>query len=295
MFVIYVLAALTSDNANNICWVFFLSQKWKHSQMWMVFLPNYNSLSERKSCESDTISAVLFATVMKPAGNFPCVGGVGSPAGCHRGAPPHSCSCRMQKTWCCDVRIKQCGFVTLSVDWDQLQFALIVILSLFSLFMHVFLNAYTDTNTCIHYSVQRILWSFYYICFSVPPGIDSTFSKQYVPISNGNHLWTLTFSSEHVKSKTPMVLLHGFGGGVGLWAQNLDALSQHRPVFALDLLGFGQSSRPLFPTDAQEAEDQFVESIEQWRAKVGLESMILLGHNLGGYLAVSYSIKYPSR
>ncbi|XP_041798091.1 1-acylglycerol-3-phosphate O-acyltransferase ABHD5 isoform X2 [Chelmon rostratus] len=125
--------------------------------------------------------------------------------------------------------------------------------------------------------------------------VEDTFSKQYVPITNGNQLWTLTFSSGHVKDKTPMVLLHGFGGGVGLWAQNLDALSQRRPVLALDLLGFGQSSRPLFATDAQEAEDQFVDSIEQWRAKVGLESMILLGHNLGGYLAVSYSIKYPGR
>ncbi|XP_074510588.1 1-acylglycerol-3-phosphate O-acyltransferase ABHD5 isoform X1 [Sebastes fasciatus] len=125
--------------------------------------------------------------------------------------------------------------------------------------------------------------------------IDSTFSKQYVPISNGNLVWTLTFSSDRVKDKTPVVLLHGFGSGVGLWAQNLDALSQRRPVFAVDLLGFGQSSRPPFSTDAREAEDQFVESIEQWRAKVGLESMILLGHNLGGYLAVSYSIKYPDR
>uniref|UniRef100_A0A668A5A9 1-acylglycerol-3-phosphate O-acyltransferase ABHD5 n=1 Tax=Myripristis murdjan TaxID=586833 RepID=A0A668A5A9_9TELE len=55
------------------------------------------------------------------------------------------------------------------------------------------------------------------------------------------------------------------------------------------------SSRPLFSTDAQEAEEQFVESIEQWRAKVGLEAMILLGHNLGGYLAASYSLKYPGR
>ncbi|XP_029282116.1 1-acylglycerol-3-phosphate O-acyltransferase ABHD5 isoform X2 [Cottoperca gobio] len=125
--------------------------------------------------------------------------------------------------------------------------------------------------------------------------VDGTFSKQYVPIANGNVLWTLTFSSERVKDRTPLVLLHGFGGGVGLWAQNLDSLSQRRAVLAVDLLGFGQSSRPLFSTDAQEAEEQFVESIEQWRAKVGLESMILLGHNLGGYLAVSYSIKYPGR
>ncbi|KAK9513251.1 hypothetical protein VZT92_026799 [Zoarces viviparus] len=125
--------------------------------------------------------------------------------------------------------------------------------------------------------------------------VESPFSKQHVPVSNGNLLWTLTISDERVKDKTPMVLLHGFGGGVGLWAQNLDALSQRRPVFAVDLLGFGQSNRPLFSADAHEAEDQFVESIEQWRAKVGLESMILLGHNLGGFLAVSYSIKYPGR
>ncbi|XP_054594374.2 1-acylglycerol-3-phosphate O-acyltransferase ABHD5 isoform X3 [Nothobranchius furzeri] len=98
-----------------------------------------------------------------------------------------------------------------------------------------------------------------------------------------------------VEDKTPVVLLHGFGCGVGFWAQNLDALSQHRPVFALDMLGFGQSTRPLFSTDPREAEDQFVESIEQWRAEVGLESVILLGHNLGGFLAVCYSMKHPHR
>ncbi|XP_029927463.1 1-acylglycerol-3-phosphate O-acyltransferase ABHD5 isoform X2 [Myripristis murdjan] len=125
--------------------------------------------------------------------------------------------------------------------------------------------------------------------------VDGSFSRQYVPISGGNLLWTLTFNTDGVKGKTPVVLLHGFGCGVGLWAHNLCALSQRRPVYALDLLGFGQSSRPLFSTDAQEAEEQFVESIEQWRAKVGLEAMILLGHNLGGYLAASYSLKYPGR
>ncbi|XP_071400397.1 1-acylglycerol-3-phosphate O-acyltransferase ABHD5 isoform X2 [Centroberyx affinis] len=125
--------------------------------------------------------------------------------------------------------------------------------------------------------------------------VDSSLSRQYVPISNGNQLWTLTFNSNATKDKTPVVLLHGFGGGVGLWALNLGSLSQRRPVYALDLLGFGQSSRPVFSADAQEAEEQFVESIEQWRAKVGLEAMILLGHNLGGYLAASYSLRYPGR
>uniref|UniRef100_A0A667ZI39 Abhydrolase domain containing 5, lysophosphatidic acid acyltransferase n=1 Tax=Myripristis murdjan TaxID=586833 RepID=A0A667ZI39_9TELE len=36
----------------------------------------------------------------------------------------------------------------------------------------------------------------------------------YVPISGGNLLWTLTFNTDGVKGKTPVVLLHGFGCGV---------------------------------------------------------------------------------
>ncbi|XP_058603670.1 1-acylglycerol-3-phosphate O-acyltransferase ABHD5 isoform X3 [Onychostoma macrolepis] len=90
--------------------------------------------------------------------------------------------------------------------------------------------------------------------------ITSKFCRQSVHISDKNSLWTL-----------------------------------QRPVYAFDLLGFGQSSRPHFNADAQEAELQFVESIEQWREKLGLESMIMLGHNLGGYLAASYAVTYPAR
>uniref|UniRef100_A0A3B4BG36 1-acylglycerol-3-phosphate O-acyltransferase ABHD5 n=1 Tax=Periophthalmus magnuspinnatus TaxID=409849 RepID=A0A3B4BG36_9GOBI len=123
----------------------------------------------------------------------------------------------------------------------------------------------------------------------------SSFTKQYVPISHNNLLWTLTFPSDLLTHRTPMVLLHGFGGGVGLWAQNVDVLSRHRPVLALDLLGFGLSTRPQFSSEPQEAEEQFVDSIEQWRRKLELETMILVGHNLGGYLTVSYAIKYPDR
>uniref|UniRef100_A0A4W2BPR6 1-acylglycerol-3-phosphate O-acyltransferase ABHD5 n=1 Tax=Bos indicus x Bos taurus TaxID=30522 RepID=A0A4W2BPR6_BOBOX len=117
--------------------------------------------------------------------------------------------------------------------------------------------------------------------------------KEPVRISNGNKIWTLKLS--HISNKTPLVLLHGFGGGLGLWALNFGDLCTNRPVYAFDLLGFGRSSRPRFDSDAEEVENQFVESIEEWRCALGLDKMILLGHNLGGFLAAGYSLKYPSR
>ncbi|XP_062284790.1 (Lyso)-N-acylphosphatidylethanolamine lipase [Scomber scombrus] len=131
--------------------------------------------------------------------------------------------------------------------------------------------------------------------------IQNDLWARFVTLPNQDRIWTLTLTNKAVRkpvekaSKTPLVMVHGFGGGVGLWIRNLDALSRSRPVYAFDLLGFGRSSRPPFPSDAEKAEEQFVSSIEQWRESVGLENMILLGHSLGGYLATSYAIQYPSR
>uniref|UniRef100_A0A8C2PBN3 1-acylglycerol-3-phosphate O-acyltransferase ABHD5 n=1 Tax=Capra hircus TaxID=9925 RepID=A0A8C2PBN3_CAPHI len=124
--------------------------------------------------------------------------------------------------------------------------------------------------------------------------VPCTYKKGPVRISNGNKIWTLRLS-HNISNKTPLVLLHGFGGGLGLWALNFGDLCTNRPVYAFDLLGFGRSSRPRFDSDAEEVENQFVESIEEWRCALGLDKMILLGHNLGGFLAAAYSLKYPSR
>uniref|UniRef100_A0A3Q2Y6Y7 (Lyso)-N-acylphosphatidylethanolamine lipase n=1 Tax=Hippocampus comes TaxID=109280 RepID=A0A3Q2Y6Y7_HIPCM len=132
-------------------------------------------------------------------------------------------------------------------------------------------------------------------------GIQNNLWARFVTLPSQDRIWTLTLTNKTVPkpaeqdSKMPLVMVHGFGGGVGLWIRNLDALSRSRTVYAFDLLGFGRSSRPSFPSDAAKAEEHFVNSIEQWRQSVGLENMILLGHSLGGYLATSYAIQHPSR
>ena len=112
------------------------------------------------------------------------------------------------------------------------------------------------------------------------------------------------FSIERVGEKTEhnLVMLHGYGAGLGFFYRNFEPLSRRRgwKLYSLDLLGMGRSSRPAFriaATDADskvgEAEAWFVDALEEWRAARGLDTFSLLGHSLGGYLAVAYALKYP--
>ncbi|KAF2272005.1 alpha/beta-hydrolase [Westerdykella ornata] len=114
------------------------------------------------------------------------------------------------------------------------------------------------------------------------------------------------FSVERVGEEVEdnLVMLHGYGAGLGFFYRNFEALSRAPgwKIYALDLLGMGRSTRPTFRIHAkdkqgriEEAENWFIDALEEWRIKRGLERFTLLGHSLGGYLACAYALKYPGR
>ena len=111
-------------------------------------------------------------------------------------------------------------------------------------------------------------------------------------------------SSSKTTSKTaPLVLLHGYANGSLYFYRNLLGLANYcfgGTVYALDLLGWGLSSRPQFKTknstggdSIDAAEDFFVESLEEWRKVNKLDKMVLGGHSMGGYISIAYAEKYP--
>ena len=55
------------------------------------------------------------------------------------------------------------------------------------------------------------------------------------------------------------------------------------------------AKRDDFPNRVREAEAFFVDSLEEWREKMDLDKMTLVGHSLGAYLSVAYALKYPTR
>lgn len=126
-----------------------------------------------------------------------------------------------------------------------------------------------------------------------------------VPLSGKNRALN-EFSVERVGEQVDnnLVMLHGYGAGLGFFYKNFEPLSRLPgwKLYALDMLGMGGSTRPPFKIHAKdhkakiaEAESWFIDALEEWRKARKIEKFTLMGHSMGGYMAVSYALKYPGR
>mmetsp|Transcript_93499 Transcript_93499/g.250512 ORF Transcript_93499/g.250512 Transcript_93499/m.250512 type:complete len:366 (+) Transcript_93499:26-1123(+) len=137
----------------------------------------------------------------------------------------------------------------------------------------------------------------------VPPSAGLRVSDVDIPfgVDGRASIHTLELPTEGAQAP-PLVLLPGYGTGAALFNQLLRSFSDRpamrsRRILATDPLGTGLSSRPSWTADrdVDKAEEWFVSSLESWREKQGIDEMDLLGHSLGGYLAVCYAEQYPNR
>ena len=88
----------------------------------------------------------------------------------------------------------------------------------------------------------------------------------------------------------PLVLLHGYGGSARWWERNLAVLAEHYHIFALDVPGFG-GSRLRGPFSFTRA----IALIDVWLTAMDLPAAVIMGHSMGGQLALLYAAAQPSR
>lgn len=89
-----------------------------------------------------------------------------------------------------------------------------------------------------------------------------------------------------------ILLLHGSSTNSGMWLADIEVLSKHYHVFAIDIIGeCGKSSgnRPSFKSDSYS--DWLSEIVD----KLGLNKVSLVGCSLGGWIAMDFAIKYPEK
>ena len=95
--------------------------------------------------------------------------------------------------------------------------------------------------------------------------------------------------SPQTADQPPMLLIHGFGSSLTQWHCNLNALAEHRPVYALDMLGFGSSRK----ADTAYNVDIWVAQLyDFWRSLIGCP-VILVGHSLGALVAIAATAQHP--
>ena len=87
---------------------------------------------------------------------------------------------------------------------------------------------------------------------------------------------------------TPVILIHGIAASLHDWDDLIPELAQNGyAAYALDLLGHGESPKPDFHSYRVE---WIVEHFERWMRSLHLtEPAILIGHSLGGYVALEYA------
>ena len=88
-----------------------------------------------------------------------------------------------------------------------------------------------------------------------------------------------------------VVLVHGLGGFARSWRHNSAPLAARATVYAIDLPGFGRSAKPRAAYDLA----YFARALHAFLDALGIARASLVGHSLGGGVAVTYALTHPSR
>lgn len=91
---------------------------------------------------------------------------------------------------------------------------------------------------------------------------------------------------------TPVLLLHGFTGSARSFERVFNFLSENYRVFALDLIGHGESDAP--EDWRRYSVEAAVFDIKTLLERLGLSKIVVLGYSMGGRIALSFACEYPS-
>jgi len=111
--------------------------------------------------------------------------------------------------------------------------------------------------------------------------LNNNIKMRYLESIQGNRI-----TNKHV------LFIHGLGTSADRWLDIPDALSMYYHTIAIDLIGFGGSDKP---SDVNYTIEKFSEFILEFIEKIGLsgddKKITLVGHSLGGYIAVEFAIR----
>ena len=143
------------------------------------------------------------------------------------------------------------------------------------------------------------------LCFLGLITTSCAFQKQLVPLSHMNELQypfptqtiqlqddiQLAYMDEGPKNGHILILIHGLGSYAPAWKKNMEALKQNYRCIAIDLPGFGKSSKGNYEGSMR----FYADIVIQFMDAMSIPSATLFGHSMGGQISMTASLAYPDR
>ncbi|HLA43695.1 MAG TPA: alpha/beta hydrolase [Aggregatilineales bacterium] len=95
----------------------------------------------------------------------------------------------------------------------------------------------------------------------------------------------------------PVLFLHGWLGSWQLWRETIERVGERYRTYSLDFWGFGESRGVGSEEEAIQdfSVNAFVDMVGQFMDKLGIPKAAIIGHSMGGTVAMSSAIRYPDR
>lgn len=95
----------------------------------------------------------------------------------------------------------------------------------------------------------------------------------------------------HAGEGPPIVLVHGITGRSDQWEPAIEHLAAEHTVLAPDLLGHGESAKPR----GDYSLGAYASAVRDTMVALGLERATIVGHSLGGGIAMQFAYQFPER
>jgi pimeloyl-ACP methyl ester carboxylesterase len=95
----------------------------------------------------------------------------------------------------------------------------------------------------------------------------------------------------HAGKGPALLLVHGIGDSLLTWRNLIPRLAADHTVIAPDLLGHGQSDKPR----ADYSVGGYANAMRDLMSVLGVERATVIGHSLGGGVAMQFAYQYPER
>lgn len=111
------------------------------------------------------------------------------------------------------------------------------------------------------------------------------FPTQIITLEDGK---TMAYMDEGSGPQT-LLFLHGLGSYAPAWKKNIEGLKAKHRCIAIDLPGYGKSSKGKYEASMS----AYAKVVRELIQKLGLSKPTLVGHSMGGQIALTTALAYP--